>query len=142
MAVRLMYAGGALSLISFIATLLTIGSIRDELERSAANLTEAQVDTTVTITIVAAVFAGLIAAGLWFLMGFMNNKGAKWARIVATILFAFNTLSLLSLFIGQGQTAIGIVLGLVIWLVGLGAVIFMWRSDSSAYYEAASARPA
>jgi hypothetical protein len=87
------------------------------------------------------VIGGLIGAGLWFLMAVTNNRGAKWARIVATIFFAINTIGLLTTVFGQSRTVTGIVFGVVIWLVGLGAMVFMWNKDSSAYYEAASARP-
>jgi hypothetical protein len=142
MAVRLMYAGAALSLISFVATLLTMGSMRDAVRQSAPNLPPAQVDAAVTLGIVFSVILGLIGAGLWVLMAVMNNKGAKWARIVGTIFFALNTIGLLTTIFSQNRTIVGLVFGVLIWLVGLGAVVFMWNKDSSAYYEAASARPA
>lgn len=137
-----MYAGGALSLISFVATLLTMGSIREAAEQAVPPGTpQSQIDMAVTVGIATAVVIGLIGAGLWFLMAVMNNKGAKWARIVATIFFAFNTIGLLTTLFGQGRTIVGMIFGILIWLIGLGALVYMWNKESSAYYEAASARP-
>jgi uncharacterized membrane protein (DUF2068 family) len=146
MAVRLMYAGGVLSILSLLSTLLMTGQIREAAEQAAKDsggaLSQSTIDTIVTGTIAAAFVFGLIGAGLWFLMGWQNSRGASWARIVGTIFFGIETLSAIyTLAAGQGNTAISMVLLVLIWLVGLAAVIFMWRPESSAYYQAVSAKP-
>ncbi|GAB3422991.1 hypothetical protein [Flindersiella endophytica] len=146
MAVRLMYAGGVLSILSLLSTLLMTGQIRDAAEQAAKDsggvLSQSQIDAIVTGSIIAALVFGLIGAGLWFLMAWQNGKGANWARIVGTVFFGIETLSAIyTLAVGQGNTAISMVLLVLIWLVGLAAVIFMWRPESSEFYKAASARP-
>jgi hypothetical protein len=146
MAVRLMYAGGVLSLLSLVSTLLMTGQIRDAAEQAAKDgggtLSQSTIDTIVTSTIALAFVFGLIGAGLWFLMGWQNSKGASWARILGTVFFGLETLSaIFTLAAGQGNTAISTVFLVLIWLVGLAAVIFMWRPESSEFYKAASAKP-
>ena len=62
-----------------------------------------------------------------------NRSGLKWARIVATVLFALGTWNLISHIIGTA-TVTNLAYTALMWLVGLGAVFFLWRKDSSAYF--------
>jgi len=55
---------------------------------------------------------------------------------VSSVLFGVNTLGLLYVLIAAGSTAIQKVASVALWLVGLAAVVFLWRSDSSAYFNA------
>ena len=71
----------------------------------------------------------------------------KWARIVASVLFAISTFQLYetvdSLHGGQVITAadiIYIIITLASWAVGVGAIAMLWRSDSSAYFQAQTIR--
>jgi len=88
-----------------------------------------------------------IYALLWVLMARFNRAGMKWARIVATVLFAISTFQLYetidSLHGGQVITAadiIYIIITLASWAVGVGAIAMLWRSDSSAYFQAQTIR--
>jgi len=75
----------------------------------------------------------VIAIGLWLWMARANGAGKSWARIVAAVLFALNTLGLLSAVArpNAAGTKIFDVLG---WIVGLSVTVFLWRRDSSEYY--------
>ena len=42
--------------------------------------------------------------------------------------------------LARPHAAIGIVLLALVWLVGLGAIIMLWRRDSSTYFTASKAR--
>lgn len=137
-AVRLMQAGGVLALLS----LLTIFFMQDEMrtiaEQTAQDAgTAVDVDAIVSLAVTVALVFGLIGAGLWFLMAHLNGKGKSWARIVATALFG---ISLLFFVLGLSQPTPGIsrILGIVNILIGAGAVYFMYRKESSAYYNAVS----
>ena len=55
------------------------------------------------------------------------------------MLFGLNTLILISS-LARPHAAIGIVLLLLVWLVGLGAIVMLWRRDSSTYFAASKAR--
>jgi hypothetical protein len=67
---------------------------------------------------------------LWAWMAWANNKGSRWARIVATVLFALNTISLI---FAAGRASITIIFVALGWLVGLAAVVLLWRKESTAY---------
>jgi hypothetical protein len=139
-AVRLMYAGAALSAIEIILGLATMGSLKSAIRSQYPGYTASQIHTAQVAAIVAAVVIGAIAIGLWLWMAWANGKGKSWARIVATVLFALNTIDLLTL-IARPHSALSLVFALLVWLAGLGAIFFLWQRESSAYFQAMSARP-
>jgi hypothetical protein len=133
-AVKLMYVGAALSALEFIVGLLTVGSLKqDIIKASTKHLTATQLHTAEVVGVATIVVLGLIGIGLWLWMARANGAGKSWARIVAAVLFALNTLGLLSAVArpNAAGTKIFDVLG---WLVGLGVTVFLWRRDSSEYY--------
>jgi hypothetical protein len=139
-AVRLMYAGAALSAIEIILGLATMGSLKSAIRSQYPGYTASQIHTAQVAAIVAAVVIGAIAIGLWLWMAWANGKGKSWARIVATVLFALNTIDMLTL-IARPHSALSLVFALLVWLAGLGAIFFLWQRESSAYFQAMSARP-
>jgi hypothetical protein len=138
MAVRLMYAGAAVSALSLIVGLATIGSLRNSLHKNDPSLTTAQLHNLQTVVVVGSVAIGVISIGLWVWLALMNKAGRSWARIVATVLFGLDTLFLL-LGVARAGAAAGTLVSILTWLIGLGAVIFLWRKDASAYFTAQSA---
>ncbi len=141
MAVRLMYAGAVVSALSLIVGLATVGSIRasirTNLYKANPKVTPAQVHNIETLFVVGSVAFQAISVGLWAWMALMNKAGKSWARIVASVLFGLNTLSLLLGVASAGATA-GILVSVLTWLIGLGAVIYLWRRDASEYFTAQS----
>src|SRR5215510_7578306 len=138
MAVRLMYAGAVVSAVSLVVGLATVGNLRDALHKSDPSLTPTQLHNLQTVVIVGSVAIGVISIGLWLWMALMNKAGKSWARIVATVLFGLDTLFLL-LGLARAGAAASSLVSILIWLIGLGAVILLWRKDSSEYFAAQSA---
>ena len=133
MAVRLMFAGAVVSALSLIVGLVTVGSLRNSLHKSDPSLTTSQLHSLQTVVVVGSVFIGVISIGLWLWMAQMNKAGKSWARVVATVLFGLDTLFLL-LGVARAGAAAGTLVSILTWLIGLGAIIFLWRKDSSAYF--------
>jgi hypothetical protein len=138
MAVRLMYAGAAVSAVSLVVGLATVGGLRTALHRSQPTLTPTQLHDLQTVIVVGSVVVGLISIGLWVWMALTNKAGKSWARIVATVLFGLDTLFLL-LGLARAGAAASFLVSILTWLIGLGAVILLWRKDSSEYITAQSA---
>ena len=138
MAVRMMYAGAVVSAVSLIVGLATVGSLRSALHKSDPTLTSAQLHNLQTVVVVGSVAIGVISIGLWVWMAVMNKAGKSWARIVATVLFGLNTLFLL-LGVARAGAAASSLVSILIWLIGLGVVILLWRKDSSGYFAEQSA---
>jgi hypothetical protein len=137
MAVKLMYAGAALSAIDLIVGLVTIGSLKSAIKKADPTFTSSQVHTAEVGLVAFTVIIGLIGIGLWIWMALANNSGKSWARIIGTVLFGLNTLFVV-LSLVRPHASLGLVFGLVVWLAGLGAVILLWRPESSQYFTAVS----
>ena len=96
-AVKLMYVGAGLSALEFVVGLATVGSLKqDIIKASTKHLTATQLHTAQVVGIATIVILGLIGIGLWIWMARANGAGKSWARNVAGVLFALNTLGLLS----------------------------------------------
>jgi hypothetical protein len=139
MAVRLMYAGAVVSALSLIVGLVTIGSLRASLHKAQPTLTPTQLHDLQAVVVVGSIFIGLVSIGLWVWMAFMNKAGKPWARIVATVLFGLDTLFLL-LGVARAGAAAGTLVSILTWLIGLGAVVYLWRKDSTAYFNPQAAQ--
>jgi hypothetical protein len=138
-AVRLMYAGAAVSAFVIIMALVTIGSTRSAIHADYPDYSASQVRKDALGLVVYEAIIQAITIGLWLWMASANKAGKSWARIVSSVLFALNTLILAS-GLARPHAAIGIVLLALVWLVGVAAIILLWRPDSSNYFAAAKAR--
>ena len=138
-AVRLMYAGAALNTIEIIIGLTTIGSLKSAILSRYPNYTDSQVHTLQVAVIASTVIFGALAIGLWLWMAWANGRGRSWARIVASVLFGLNTIGVLTQ-VAQPHAVFSLVLTILVWLAGLGAIYFIWQRDSSAFYQARSQR--
>jgi hypothetical protein len=134
-AVKLMYAGAAVSAISLIITLLTIGSLKTAIHNADPSLTASKLHSAEVAAVAVAIIFGLIGIGLWLWMAYANKAGKNWARITSTVFFGLDTLSILTSF-RQGEPILTRLISILIWLVGLGAIILLYQRESSAYFSA------
>ena len=139
-AVRLMYAGAALNGIGVILGLVTIGSLKSAIvKQSSKHLTATQIHGLEVFSIVGTVVIGLIAIGLWLWMAWANGKGRSWARIVSAVLFGIDTLSLLISF-SRANVIGAVILEVLVWLAGLGAIILIFNKESTPFFRLQSGR--
>jgi hypothetical protein len=133
-AVRLMYAGAALSALEIILSLVTIGSLKSAIRANNSTLTTSQLHAAETVAIVSVIIGGLIGIGLWLWMAWANRRGRNWARIVSTVLFAINTLGVF-ISLARPHASVALVFTILVWLVGLGAIVLIWNKQSTPYYQ-------
>jgi hypothetical protein len=133
-AVQAMYVGAVASLIGIVIDFLTRHSLRSALASHDHKLTTSQLNNLYHVEIGAFIIGGLIAAGLWIWMAQSNKAGKSWARILSTVLFGIDTISLIAGAATPGGAGTRIY-GIVVWLVGLVAIIFLWRRESTAYFK-------
>ena len=133
-AVKFMYAGAASSLIGIVVDIATLSGTKRAIEKKNPALSISQVNTREHALLVGFIIAGVIGVAIWLWLARSCQGGKNWARITGTVLFAIATIDLL---VGFGISAAGAVhiYALLVWLIGLGAVIFLWRRDSSAYFK-------
>jgi hypothetical protein len=139
MAVRFMYAGAVVSAISLVVGLATIGNLRSTLHSADPKLTPSQLHSLEVFLVGLSIVTGIVGIGLWIWLALMNKAGKNWARIVGTVLFCIDTLLLL-LGLARAGAAAGTLFSILTWVTGLGAVIFLWRRDSTDYFNAARGR--
>jgi hypothetical protein len=133
-AVKLMYVGAAVSTVSLLISLLSIGGTKDAIRKARPTLTAAQVNQLNTFIITLAIVSGVIGVALWLWMAHANGQGKNWARIMSTVLFALATVDLFGV-LSQPKTLLGLVFPVLTWLVGLGAVILLWRKENTGFYK-------
>lgn len=133
-AVKLMYTGAAVSTVSLIVSLVSIGGTKSEIRKARPNLTVAQVNQLNTFIIALALLSGIVGIALWLWMARANSQGKSWARIVSTVLFCLATLDMVGV-LGEPKTLLGLIFPLLTWLLGLGAVFLIWRGQSTAFYK-------
>jgi hypothetical protein len=129
-AARLMRFGGAANLIAWLVVLFSAGTVRLAGTGSSSwPLLQAH--------IIAIVALGPVFAGLWLILAWANSRGQHWARPAFAVLFAVNTVSLLG-WLTEGATryaSADLLSCLVLWLIGLAALVLISLRRSAPYYE-------
>lgn len=142
-AVKLMWAGAALSVLSLIYSLTTMGGLKDDLRvdlmASDPAVTQATVDVVYGVAITFAFLFGLVGALLWGWMAWKNGQGRSWARVVAMVFGGLNVLGLLYT-AGAGSTdALTTVSSVASALLGVVILVLLWRKESTQFFEASAA---
>jgi len=133
-AVKLMYAGAAVSLVILVISLTDISGTKTAIRKARPDLTATQISQLNGFIIGLAIVSGLVGIGLWLWMSWANKGGKNWARIFSSVLFALATLDLFGVF-SQPKTFLGLIFPLVTWVIGLGAIVLLWRPDSSRFFK-------
>ena len=136
-AVRVMYVGLAASLLGIVVDMTTLSATRSAILKRNPGYTATQLNNAEHLQIGLFIAGGLIGAALWLWMAQSCRAGKSWARVVSTVFFGIDTLSVL-----VGATAVqggGLsrIYGFIVWAIGLIAIILLWQRASSAYFRAA-----
>jgi hypothetical protein len=142
-AVQLMYAGAAATLIGVVVNLTTEGSatsrLKSQLLKQSPNLTASQLAALDDVVIALSIVGGLIGVGLWIWMALMNKRGRSWARITSTVFFGIEAFGVLVSLVGVGALDDAGPIrfyNILLVLIGLGAIILLWRRQSSDFFNA------
>jgi len=155
-AVKLMYAGAAISIVTVITELALIPAIKAALRTANPSLTAAQV-RPVNVLLTGEIVFGLVVVALWLWMARANGHGRNWARILSTVLAGLGTLEairagtyyrggyLARFTVGGhgysvihsvfGATVLGVLVPVLWWLIGIAAVWLLWRPASGAFFK-------
>lgn len=152
LAEKLMYGGGAITLISGLLGLFGDEDVvrertREALEASGQSVDDASLDAAIQLGMITGIIFAVIGAALWVLMGWLNGKGIGWARIVATILGVLGVVTTISGLLGSALYSGGapggglsMVLSILTGLIALAVVVLLWRPDASAFFAARKRR--
>jgi len=146
-AVKLMYAGAAVSTVNLISGLVFIigGSKAGHAEVNGRILTAAQASRLDPVLITVAIVSGLVVIAPWLWMARANGRGRNWARTLSTVLFGLATLQLISQasladqpsagHVGFAALVFGEIVPVLALVVGLAAVWLLWRPASTAFFK-------
>ncbi len=149
-AVKVMYAGAAVSAVELI---IGLALIIVDIKAAARGrfLAPQSLAAQKPLVIMLWIVFSLVMIGLWLWMARANGHGRNWARILSTVLFGLATLQLRGDFTqpvghaGFGVTVLyygGTALFVAAWLVGAAAVWLLWRPASSAFFKPQGVREA
>jgi hypothetical protein len=136
-AVRVMYAGLAASLLGIVVDLTTLSATRTAILKRNPGYTATQLNNAEHLQIGIFIAGGLIGAALWLWMAQKCQAGRGWARVVATVFFGIDTVSVLASVAGTQGGGLSRVYGIIVWLIGLAAIILLWQRSSSEYFRGA-----
>jgi hypothetical protein len=141
-AVRLIYAGAAVSTVNLVIAMAVIGDIKAYHAIFGHRLTAAQVSQLTPLGITVAIVGSLVPVVLWLWMAWANGRGRNWARNLSTGLFGLATLNLTGAFSWPPGIQLSLVpmtygptIPVLTWLVGLAAVWLLWRPASTAFFR-------
>jgi hypothetical protein len=134
-AVKVMYVGAATSIIGIIIDILTVNATKSAIERRSHHLTTSQLNASQHALIAGFIVGGLIGAAAWIIVARNCQGGKNWARITGSVLFAIATIDTI---VGLTAPLAGAVKiwGVVVWLVGLTAVVLLWQRPSTEFFAA------
>jgi hypothetical protein len=72
-------------------------------------------------------------------MAWANRRGRNWARSVPAVFFGLSPLDLIVSFT-QVHALAALIVGVMVWVVGVGAIILLFSKESAPYF-ARSASP-
>jgi hypothetical protein len=123
-AVRLMYAGAACVVVYAIGFVIAVNAYTRDHPLANGNLAGG------------AVLLSLIEIALWLGIARACKRGKNWARITGTVMFGIYTLGVLGVLADPHPGfVLTKVLTAVSWLIGCGAVVFLWQRPSSAFFR-------
>ena len=142
-AVKLMYAGAAVSTVNLILFLALIADVKAYHAILRHHLTAAQVSQATAPFITTVTLWDLVPVAVWLWMARACGRGRNWARIVSTVLLGAATLNLTGAFnwLPPGNrltlvpTFYGPTLPVLYWLAGLAVVWLLWRPASRAFFR-------
>lgn len=135
-AVRVMYVGLAASLIGIVVGMTTLSSTRSAILKRNPSYTAAQLNSAEHLQIGFLIAGGIIGAALWLWMAQSCRAGKGWARVVSTVFFGIDTLSVLVGAAAVQGGGLSRIFGILVWVIGLIAIILLWQRSSSDYFRA------
>jgi hypothetical protein len=145
-AVLLMYGMLAAIALRALLSLVAHDALLDAFAESrnrdrSVDFDRAVVDSTAPAYTSLAIGSLVIFGILLVLTTVFVSRGARWARVVATVVAALNLLNVVVV-IAQPAPIWYKLLGLVIAVLALGVLVLLYRSDANAFFRRAKEQPA
>ena len=133
-AVKLMYMGAALAAATVLTTIATTPALKAVIRQQHPFLAPGPLGAVITGTLTATIAGALISIGVWLAMARRTRRGRPGVRIMSTILFGIDCLTVARTFPHGLVTGPTWLIGVAEWAVGLTVIVFLWDRRSSAYF--------
>ena len=133
-AVRLMYAGSALAALSILTAVTTTPELKTLIRQRYPAAGFGALSAAATATLSVTIAGALISAAVWLVMARRTRRGRPGVRILATILFVIDSLTVLGTHSHGLLTPSTWIISVVEWAVGLAVIVLMWDQRSTAYF--------
>ncbi len=136
-AMRLMYAGFAATGAALILSLVVLGrySRAANAAKAAGFLRVEHTQSQMAGALLIAVIADVIGLACWAWLKMAARRGQGWTRIGATVLLAGYTIVMLLVVLGTHDPGARFST-LLVWALGLAAVIPLWTQPARQFFEA------
>ena len=132
-AVRLMYAGSALAALSILTAVTTTPELKTLIRQRYPAAGFGALSAAATATLSVTIAGALISATVWLVMARRTRRGRPGVRILATILFVIDSLTVLGTHSHGLLTPSTWIISVGEWAVGLAVIVLMWDQRSTAY---------
>ena len=133
-AVRLMYAGSALAAFSILTAVATTPALRALIRQQYPAAGYGAQSAAATATLSVTIAGALISAGVWLVMARRTRRGRPGVRVLGTILFVIDSLTVLSTHSHGLLTPSTWIISVAEWAVGLAVIVLLWDRRSTAYF--------
>jgi hypothetical protein len=132
-AVKIMYAGAGASVLHAAVYVATQGADKAAIERRYRHMSAGTVSTLTHVTVISGVIVCLLGAVLFTWIARSCKSGRNWARVTAAVLVVLGVLAAVYDLVSPRAAAVTII-SFVVCLIGLAAVVLLWRGSASAYF--------
>ena len=133
-AMRLMYAGAVLAALGILAAVATVPALREAVRQQYPGAGYGGVSAATTGALTVTIAGGLVSVGLWLALARRTRRGRPGVRVLATVLFAIDSLTVLGTRSHGFLTPSTWIAGVAEWAVGLVVIVFLWDRRSSDYF--------
>lgn len=135
--VRLMLGAGVLELIALATVVISAGAVGHAVMQHFARFGAAQSAAVVHAHVLPVELGAPIAAVVWLVAAWANDRGHTWGRVIAVVVLALTSVSLMAA-IGQHVASYALadlIVGIALWLAALAATLLIISSDSNCHYD-------
>ena len=132
-AVRLMYAGSALAAFSILTAVASTPALKALIRQRYPAAGYGALSAAATATLSVTIAGALISAGVWLVMARRARRGRPGVRILSTVLFVIDSLTVLSTHTQGLLTPSTWIISVAEWAVGLAVIVLLWDRRSTAY---------
>lgn len=137
-AIRLMYAGLAVTVLDFVMTIIAVGwygndkTADTELGRTLAASRASTMEGAATV----ASLADLLGLACWIWLAMATRRGHSWTRVAGAVLLGiYSIVTLILVFATKGDAG-AVFTTVVVWVLGVASLIPLWSQQAHEFFLA------